>query len=373
MKARAAGSPLTPDAAIRLLCAHHLLDAAELVDGNVSVAEVRGRNLNLRVESSGPRSYLIKQAAPGESADPLNVEAWFYRRVGEAGGVRLRPYVPHLAAADARRRFIVLDLIPGALTADLLVDDAPMGTMPRLGEPLGRAIGACHAAFPHRLRGGPRAVRPWIFDIPEPAPEMMRHLAPAQVTLIGLLQEHDAAMTRLARLRRDWTASTLIHGDIKWSNVLVLEGGAGTPAAVRLIDWEFATWGDPAWDVGSALHSFLVDCIAHAASVADSATDAATAFAGALPRAHPEIRRFCAAYFNERGLAGSAADELVDRAILHCGVRLVQTAYESCERVEDMPRFAAAELQLALNILDRADAARRTVLGLPTSTRRASG
>lgn len=377
---REAGSPITPDTAIRLLRELRLLDDADFVDGDVSVTVVRGRNVNLRVESSGPRSWFLKQAGPGDDAAPLAMESWFYARSLEPRAVRLRPYVPHLAHHDPARGLLVIELLRDASPADVLVDASPLAEMPPIGAALGETLAALHGAFPYpvararppararttaRARSGPGVTRPWILDMHAPRPEMMRFLSPAQVTLIGLLQARPGAIEMLNRLRLEWAPSTLIHGDVKWSNVLV----AAARPAVWLIDWEFTSWGDPAWDVGSALHSFLVDCIAHAATTADTPADAAAAFAHALPRAHPEIRRFCDAYVRGRALGARTADAFLASAVLFAAVRLIQTAYESCERLEDVPRFAAGELQLALNLFARPEVARGAVLGLPAPAR----
>jgi tRNA A-37 threonylcarbamoyl transferase component Bud32 len=379
-KHREAGSPITPDTAIRLLRELHLLADADIVDGEVSVTTVRGRNVNLRVDSSGPRSWFIKQVAPGEDAAPLVVESWFYARTLEPRAERLRSYVPRLAHYDSARKLLVIELLRDAWPADVLVDESSLADMPPIGDALGSALAALHTAFPYpavraqpparartspRTRGGPSVAQPWILNLHTPPPEMMRFLSPAQAALIGLLQSSRDALETLDELRSAWTPSALIHGDVKWSNVLV----AAASPAIWLIDWEFASWGDPAWDVGSALHSFLVDCIAHAAATADAAADAAIAFARAIPRAQPEIRCFCDAYLRGRASDADAANVLLARAVLFAAVRLIQTAYESCERLEDVPRFAAGELQLALNLIARPDKARRTLLGLPAAVR----
>ena len=64
-------------------------------------------------------------------------------------------------------------------------------------------------------------------------------------------------------------------------------------------------------------------------------------------------------------MAAAGVSALLDRAVRCCAARLVQTAYESCEREPELPRYAAGELQLALNIFANPDRARDVVLGLP--------
>jgi len=58
----------------------------------------------------------------------------------------------------------------------------------------------------------------------------------------------------LRRARAAWRPVSLIHGDCKLDNVIIGEGGA-----IRLIDWEMARLGDPAWDLAALSHRLLID------------------------------------------------------------------------------------------------------------------
>jgi len=364
-----AGSPISPETAIRLLRRWDLLTDDALVDGDVWVTELRGRNVNLQVVSSRGPGFIIKQVPVAEPARPLAVEAWFYGQTARPAYAALRSFVPRFHRADRARRLIVLGLEPGAVAADHLFDDATGRAPPRIGAPLGEVLGALHRAIPFAPGTLAGVAHPWILDIIEPKVDLLRYLSPAQLELIRLLQAQGHAAAAFARLRAAWTPASLIHGDVKWSNVLVTK--VHDPPDIRLIDWECAAWGDPAWDVGSALHSFMVDAIAHAAVTARDGAAAAAAFAHALPRSWPEIRAFLDAYVRARGLRGTAVERCVSAAVVFSAVRLVQTAWESCERAGAIPHYAAGELQLAFNVLARPDDARVVVLGLDASVARA--
>ena len=53
----------------------------------------------------------------------------------------------------------------------------------------------------------------------------------------------------------EWRFDSLIHGDMKWDNVLVFPTPAGLD--FRIVDWEMADCGDAGWDVGAVLQSFF--------------------------------------------------------------------------------------------------------------------
>ena len=47
-----------------------------------------------------------------------------------------------------------------------------------------------------------------------------------------------------------WRAETFIHNDVKWDNFLVYaRAGSRRLTQMKIIDWELANFGDPAWDV----------------------------------------------------------------------------------------------------------------------------
>ncbi len=81
-------------------------------------------------------------------------------------------------------------------------------------------------------------------------------MSAAGLELIRIVQRTEGFGELLDGLRATWVPTALIHGDVKWSNVLVVD--AGTPQeSIKLIDWESAMVGDPSWDVGSALSQYL--------------------------------------------------------------------------------------------------------------------
>ena len=71
----------------------------------------------------------------------------------------------------------------------------------------------------------------------------------------ALLQQHQEFEALLDALGAEWRFDSLIHGDMKWDNVLVFPAPAGLD--FRIVDWEMADCGDAGWDVGAVLQSFF--------------------------------------------------------------------------------------------------------------------
>jgi thiamine kinase-like enzyme len=66
----------------------------------------------------------------------------------------------------------------------------------------------------------------------------------------------------LGDLRASWSSRAVIHGDVKFDNVLVgaadgRAGGDGPAARVWLIDWELAGLGEPGWDLAGCVEGVV--------------------------------------------------------------------------------------------------------------------
>ncbi|MFE3170618.1 phosphotransferase family protein [Amycolatopsis sp. NPDC059090] len=61
----------------------------------------------------------------------------------------------------------------------------------------------------------------------------------------------------LAELHRKWAPRSLVHFDLRDDNVLFATNG------LRIIDWEFACVGDPAYDVGYLIAQFVLHAVRH--------------------------------------------------------------------------------------------------------------
>jgi len=71
-------------------------------------------------------------------------------------------------------------------------------------------------------------------------------------------QGHDNLESAIADLANDWQPCCLTHNDLKLDNILIHSRWEQLDnAIVRLIDWEACGWGDPAFDLGTLLASYL--------------------------------------------------------------------------------------------------------------------
>jgi aminoglycoside phosphotransferase (APT) family kinase protein len=310
------------------LVARGLVARRSIVDGTLRIADATSRNRNFRVSGADGESYLLKQGIVADSVESLANEVALYRRLAAAGAT-IAAAIPQLHGYDAARGVLILEWIVGG--EDLYRHHAERARPSvALARGLGRVLAALHAIAPddQELRRDP----PWVLSLHRPRLDALRYLSAPSVELIKAIQHDTPFACALDELREAWRVEALVHRDVKWANCIV-----APPAAIRLVDWEMAGWGDPALDVGSALGEFL-GWRRRSDGDALGARDPAP---GALWRA----------YRVARGLDADAASELLVRAVRYAAVRLVQSAYEKTQESRLMTERVTRGLALGRALL----------------------
>jgi aminoglycoside phosphotransferase (APT) family kinase protein len=362
---------LTLESSVTYLLSLGLLDLASLVRHGLQIEEVPGRNRNFRVLGGPGQAFFLKQSPRGEigTDGPLAVEASLYEWVAaDATATALRPVFPRRRHYDPERSIMVLDLVTGAAHPHVLEDEASPDYLAALRRLVAIVLSECHGLPVPRDMGTGVALpdaAPWVFDLARPATASLRELAPAQLSVIQAVQSQPAAMAALDRLHAEWRPTRLVHGDFKWSNVLVEQDSAGIPVRVVLLDWEMAQLGDPAWDVGAVMHTFIAEAVLGLELTDGTSPEAAAGLLGTLiPKLLPAHGDFWSGYLAVARLTVAEAESLLHRLASHVAARLLKSAYEWSQAEVRIPRSAAAILQLAINMLLWPDAAREVVLGL---------
>ncbi len=353
--------------AVRFLLDRGLLSAEDVVTGQLSVDEAIGRNANLLIRSRTGRAYALKHAAgDATAARMLALEAGFLEGTSaplSPARASLGMHVPRLACFDPDQGVLVTHITPG--TRELWELEAPDDALPRIGSASGTVLAACHAVIGDEIPGPLRERRPpWVLQLHRQDPSLLRDASPAHLEVIGMVQSNAPTCAALDRLHAGWTRQCLIHGDVKLSNLLAVPG-ADSNSALRLIliDWETASAGDPAWDVGSAFQMILWHAL-HSVFNTDEGlptADPREEFAKRLLLYRPELQAFAQAY---RDASAGTAASLFLRSTTWCGVRLLQSAYEEASGLEHPSLFSLSLLQLGVNMLADPPGAIRDVLVL---------
>jgi hypothetical protein len=365
-----------------------LLRKSEILDGGVTVADSTSRHRNAVVMREAGPGYFVKEAVPTQpmSVQTLMREAATYALVHQSNGVLaplaplassmatlapLASLMPKLRVWDPAQRLLILELLPGAENLG-----AHARRTNTFSEPLAAQFGRALATY-HRQASGAMTqathghifpcTLPWALTISQQTQSTIANLSAANAQMLSLIQRYPNFPRRLEALQAAWRRDTLIHGDMKFENcVLSYSKGAGADPEIKVVDWEIADLGDPRWDVGSMLQSWLSYWIF--SMPADGAVNDPEQLAARahypLERMRPAIRAFWQSYVKTMEVTGKAERDLLDTCISFGGARMIQTVFESMYQMTNLTPHAIFMLQVSLNILEEPRGAVTDLLAL---------
>jgi len=333
-----------------------LLGAEAVVDGDLVVLDASRRNRNFKVVRDGGGGGLFVKQMRELQADAmltLRREAACYDLA--RSDPALGRLMPRLVAYDALRHVLVVEMVPEAESLaehHLRQHSFP----PALGQALGEAIGLYHA----RAAGvaGNEAMQslfarqvPVVLTLGRDGHAMLGQYGRIGPALSAVIQQHPEFQGLLDALGEEWRFDSLIHGDMKWDNVLVFPVGSETPD-FRIVDWEMADIGDAAWDVGAVLQSFLTAWILSMPIASGLPPESYVAMAGQpIEAMRPVMHAFWRAYAGVRGFGAADGRREIERCLRFAAARLVWSAIEQRLYAPGLDPSVAALLQVSLNIL----------------------
>lgn len=344
-----------------------------IVQGDYLVLDYQRRNRNFKVIRRGGPSYFVKQVLKAE-AEPISTlqreASCYWLAQTQAPLAALRRAAPGFIGYDRTRHVLVVELLAGAETLSDYY--RRLGHLPEsVAAEAGRLLASYHSEAGAWIMESPyrsvfaQAV-PWILSLHRIPPENFPVLSEGNGRLLEIVKADPEFPQTLDAVRAEWRVNSLLHGDIKWENLLVLPAAGARPEfALKLVDWEMADLGDACWDVGAFLQNFLVFWAL--ALPLGAYRDPVRAVEGApfpLDRMHGPIGSFWQAYRVARGFGDSEAGEFLMRSVRFGAARMVQSAFECLYFAGDMTAQAICLLQLSLNILKDPEAARENLLGI---------
>ncbi|MDQ6612471.1 MAG: aminoglycoside phosphotransferase family protein [Gemmatimonadota bacterium] len=344
------------------LAGRGLIPFHSMVNDTLTVVEAPRRNRNFKVMRGTQPGFFVKQVA---SFEPLAMET--HRRDGRcywlannhAEFTALLPLLPAFHTFDVAQSILVTALLDGAETLHQL--HLQTGTFPTdVAVLLANALAHFHVAF----RGLPASaasvafprMHPWALTTGDPAlfPSAMQ--TPTGRVFLDIMRARGVEQA-LTVERQRWRVETLVHGDLKWDNVLLTPVTASAAGALRIVDWEIADVGDPAWDIAAIFQAYLAHWLFSRTPGNESIPESDVQFSAM----QPAMRAFWSAYVIASGTINPA--ELLDRSVAFAAARLVQTAYESLYQAPSVTAHALSFLDLAERLLTARTNAPRVILG----------
>ncbi|ABA20021.1 Aminoglycoside phosphotransferase [Trichormus variabilis ATCC 29413] len=253
------------------------LQAADLCsseDGKSDIVElpISKKNYNLVVNLADNRKLLVKQERGVENDGILHelFNEWLFHQLLQKFPIlgNISAIAPLVVHFDEENSILVRSYLSEYL--DLAEFYQNPNVFPK---EIAAAIGTTLAAL-HRTTFQGKEYRDFMATAPQgqfryhfynPAqgisslnPEIFGRIPTEALKFHVLYQCYESLEAAIADLAYEWDACCLTHNDLKLNNILIhSRWNQLDNCLVQLIDWEACTWGDPAFDLGTILASYL--------------------------------------------------------------------------------------------------------------------
>ncbi|BAU08266.1 aminoglycoside phosphotransferase family protein [Fischerella sp. NIES-3754] len=184
-----------------------------------------------------------------------------------------------------------------------------------------------------------------------------------------LYQRYESLEAAIAELASLWQPCCLTHNDLKLENILVHSRWEQLDnCLIRIIDWKTCSWGDPAFDLGTVLASYLriwLESLVVDPSIKleESLELAATP----LEILHPSIAALVQAYLDAFPSILEYRCDFIQRVVQYAGLVLIQQLQATIQNRKYFDNTGIVTLQVAKSLLTRPQESIMTVFGISES------
>ena len=184
-----------------------------------------------------------------------------------------------------------------------------------------------------------------------------------------LYQQSESLESAIADLAYSWNPCCLTHNDLKLNNILVHSRWEKLDnCLVRLIDWEACSWGDPAFDLGTLLASYLGIWLK--SLVVDPTIELEESLHLALTpleSLQPSIIALIRAYLNAFPLILEYCNDFIVRVIQFAGLALIHQIQDMITCQKSFNNADICMLQVAKSLLTMPQQGVLTIFGISES------
>ena len=342
-----------------------LISARAVVDGGLKIVDMSRRNRVFVVSADDEPGFVVKQPFDADEAG-VRQEAAVLERL-RAANPRLAARLPVPVSYDRAAGVLVFE---AARDAQDLGDRHARGRFScALAAQVGAALALLHATPPAALGDEVTRWNPsWALQLHRPSLQAAHHMTGAASELVKTIQRCEELCAALDELHASGQDGTLIHGDMRWENVLIARAtasGASRRSRMLLVDWESAGRGDPSLDLGTFFGEYLHSWLRSIPIVDPTEPGRLLAHAGRpLARMRPALSAFWLSYAHNSPASTYELRRLLRGAASWAAVRVLACAFEDSLSRHELRGSAHIALQLSLNIFQRPDEAIARLLGI---------
>lgn len=349
------------------------------------------KNFNLLVSLSEGRKLLVKQEpynregkTAGEFLREWRSHQFFYRFPALS---QVQTWLPDVLHFDADRSIMVMHYLDDY--RDMIDFYAKENLFPT---PIAASVGTILATI-HRLTLNHPEYQDYFCQDSEdvsidPAaltqgigrigPEIFGQVPIDGLKFFALYQRYDSLGQAIAELGNAVQPCCLVHNDLKLNNILMpvdweqaistAERDRNGTVRLRFIDWERSAWGDPAFDLGSIIASYLGLWLGSLAVSKSIGIEEALRLAMTpLETLQPSIAALITAYFEQFPEILESRPDFLRRSMQFSGLGLIQAIQSILQYQKTFGNAGICMLQVAKTLLCRPEESILTICGVEAS------
>lgn len=343
------------------------------------IEPVAAKNFNLLLTFPDSRKLLIKQERHNQEGKTLGefLSEWriqeFFQRFPEHS--HIRSWLPVVLHFDAEHSIIVFSYLDDYRDlADYYSKENVFTT--QIGEAIATILATIHratfnrqdyqeffSAKPDNL--SPAQVPNWIRSLERIGPEIFGQVPADGLKFYKLYQRYESLGQAMREVAGAFQPCCLTHNDLKLNNILLhTNWKQESPNIVRLIDWERSSWGDPAFDLGMLIASYLQIwlsslVISKSLTIEESLRLAMTP----LEQLQPSIAALTSTYFDNFPEILEHRPDFLARVVQFAGLALIQAIQAMIQYQKSFGNMGICMLQVAKSLLCRPEQSMPTVFG----------
>jgi Phosphotransferase enzyme family len=357
------------------------LDYCTVADRQTSqMTVISAKNFNLAIAFADGKSLLVKQELYNPQGETLGEfwSAWQIQRLVREFpefGNQISDFLPELLHFDPDSSILIVNFRTDY--RDLYGYYAQERHFPiEVARSIGRLLGTIHSQTFDRSEYqellADRSAKVATFDglkiidrMSRITPQVFRKLPQDCLQFYKLYQRFPTLSQAILELRNSVRPSCLVHNDLKINNILLaLNWEQPDSKIISLIDWERANWGDPAFDLGCILGSYLELwleglVISSTLSINESLQLATTP----LELLQPSLFSLVQTYLDRFPAILAARPDFLDRSIQFAGLSLIIRLETMVEDDRTFGNQGIIILQVAKQLLCVPQAAMNTLFG----------
>jgi len=354
-------------------------------DGASSESELpdRSKNFNLIVNLADNRQLLVKQEiSNNHDGTPHEFfNEWLFHQL-----LQQFPVIGNISAIASL--LLHFDEENSILVHKYLSDYEQLGSFYQktdiFADEIATAIGTTLAGL-HRATFNGREYRDFMNTAPEGqfryhfynpaqgvesiAPDIFGMVPTPALQFYTLYQRYESLESAIADLAYEWNPCCLTHNDLKLNNILVHSRWQQLDnCLIRLIDWEACAWGDPAFDLGTLLASYLKIWLS--SLVVDPTLELEESLHLAvtpLEVLQPSILALIRGYLNAFPMILEYRSDLILRVVQFAGLALIHQIQEKIKCRQDFDNADICMMSVAKNLLTMPEQGVLTVFGISES------